>query len=188
MPLSDLDRVQIQKQESAAGGGDAADVDDFFPNVPLDSGEDAVEVRGIMLQDAEPAAKDKSTGIYRDGSDMVFADASNGATEYTLSELVAGGGGLTESTHEALDTLTHNLSETHYLEVTRTSGRVTNVTMWTDNGKTQKVREVDITRTSNRVSSYSIKQYDGSGTLKDTLTGTIARTGGRVSSIEVVKT
>lgn len=186
MPISDLERVQLQKQERAATGGDDADSGEFLWDV-LDSTEDAPDVRGLFLQPDSPAARDKTTGIYRNGDDLVFADKTNGATEYTLSDVLTGGSGLTEAGHEALDSLTHMLAETSFTEVTRVSGKTTNVTTWTDNGKTVKVREVAITRVSGRVSQYVLTQYDGAGALKNTLTGVITRTAGRVASIQDTK-
>lgn len=98
------------------------------------------------------------------------------------------GGGISEAAHEIIDSLVHELSETYYLEVTLTSGRVSDVTAWTDSGKTTKVRETNITRTLGQVSQIVKKQYDGTGTLKNTLTYSITRSSGRVSSISVVKT
>jgi hypothetical protein len=98
-----------------------------------------------------------------------------------------GSGGITEEQHEILDTLIHELAETSYLEITRSSGRVSSVIVWTDDTKTKKVREVTITRSSGRVSSVVEKHYDATGTLKQTLTHTIARTGIRVSTVATVE-
>ena len=114
--------------------------------------------------------------IWRNGSDLKGRDATG---VFNLRS----GTGLSEAQHEDLDSLVHNLAETSYCEVTRTSGKVTAITHWTDNGKTTKIRETLITRTSGKVSQVEVKQYDGSGTLVQTLTGTITRTSGRVSSI-----
>lgn len=99
-----------------------------------------------------------------------------------------GGSGITPAQHQALDQLVHLVAETSYLEVTRTAGRVSDVTYWTDSGKTTKVRETNITRTAGQVSSVVVKQYDGTGTLAQTLTGTVTRTSGQVSSIDWVLT
>lgn len=95
------------------------------------------------------------------------------------------GSGLTPASHEALDTLVHDLAESCYFEVTRASGRVSDLTWYTDSGKGTKVREVNLTRTSGKISQIVVKQYDGTGTIitGQTLTGTVARTGGRVDSI-----
>jgi hypothetical protein len=94
-----------------------------------------------------------------------------------------GGGGLTPASHKVLDQLVHNIAETSYLEITRTNGQVTDVVYWTDASKTTKVRETNITRASGLVSQVVIKQYDGTGTLAETLTGSITRANGQISSI-----
>jgi hypothetical protein len=91
---------------------------------------------------------------------------------------------LTRPIHMVIDQLAHNIAETSYMELTRTSGQVTNVTYWTDSGKTTKIRETAITRTSGQVSQVQTIQYDEMGVAVETLTGSITRTGGRVSSID----
>jgi hypothetical protein len=98
------------------------------------------------------------------------------------------GGGIDAVTHRGLDQLVHLVAETSYLELTRTSGRVSDIIYWTDNTKTTKVRETNITRTSGQVSQIVVKQYDGTGTLNETLTGTVTRTSGQASSIDWVLT
>lgn len=121
----------------------------------------------------------------------------NGAIRYVGGDFVGKtpsgavtltGGGLNASGHRDLDQLVHGLAETCYQEVTRTSGKVSNITFWTDNGKTQKVRELDVSRTGGLVTTMTIKQYDAAGSLVETLTGTITRSGGKVENIEWVLT
>lgn len=102
------------------------------------------------------------------------------------SEIGLSGSGLTAPQHLALDQLVHNIAETSYLEVTRSGGRVTDVIIWTDSGKTTKIREVNITRSSGQVSQVVTKQYDGGGSLVQTLTQTINRSSGQVASIDSV--
>lgn len=101
----------------------------------------------------------------------------------------SGSGGITESQHESLDTLVHDIAEDSYIEITRSSGKVTDVVIWTDSGKTKKIREWNITRSSGKVSQVVAKQYDGNGDLitGQTLTSSITRTGGQVSSITSVE-
>lgn len=90
---------------------------------------------------------------------------------------------LTRPIHMALDQLTHNISETSYMEVTRSGGQVTNVTYWTDSGKTTKIRETAISRTGGLVNQVVMTQYDSMGVASEVLTGTITRSGGQVQSI-----
>jgi hypothetical protein len=119
--------------------------------------------------------------VRNDGSDLkVFIGGS-------VKSLTTGSG-ISEPAHRALDQLVHAIAETSYLELVRTSGQVSDVIHWTDNGKTQKIRETNITRTAGQVSQIVVKQYDGAGVLAETLTGTVSRTGGQVDNIEWVLT
>lgn len=95
---------------------------------------------------------------------------------------------ITVGTHETLNTLVHNLAETSYEEVTRTSGLITNVTVWQSAAKLLKVRETTITRTGGLVNTVADKQYDESGVLIQTVTQTYNRTSGLITSIDVVET
>jgi len=96
---------------------------------------------------------------------------------------------LNTPSHKAVDSLVHDIAETCYEEVTRDgSNRVTDVIVWTNPGKTVKIREVNVTRTSGRVSQIVRKQYDAGGTLIATVTSVIARSGGRVSDITHTET
>jgi hypothetical protein len=90
--------------------------------------------------------------------------------------------------HDSVDDLIHNIAESCYEEITRSSGRVSNITYWTDDTKTTKVREVAITRSSGRVSQLDCIQYNGSGTEIQRMTGVITRTSGRISSIDWTET
>lgn len=93
---------------------------------------------------------------------------------------------LTRPAHAPLDNLVHDIAENSYFELTRSGGQVTTATYWTDSGKTTKIRETTITRTSGQVSQIVIDQYDPAGVICETLTGTITRTSGQVSSITYV--
>jgi len=95
---------------------------------------------------------------------------------------------ITVGTHETLNTLVHNLAETSYEEITRTSGLITNVTVWQSVAKLAKVRETVITRTGGLVNTVTDKQYDDSGVLVQTITQTYNRTSGLITSVNVVET
>jgi len=97
-------------------------------------------------------------------------------------------GGITPGNHRTLDQLVHEIAEDSYCEIERSGGRVSSVISYTDSGKSIKIRSVDYARTAGRVSSIVVKQYDSGGSIivGETLTGTITRTGGRVSSIDWV--
>lgn len=96
--------------------------------------------------------------------------------------------GISYQDHEAIDSLIHNIAETNYLEITRSSGRIADVIIWETAAKLKKIRECNITRTSGRISSYVLKQYDLLGVLKNTLTTSITRTSGKISSTSGVLT
>jgi hypothetical protein len=93
------------------------------------------------------------------------------------------GGGLSEAQHEALYTLTHRIARDSFTEVTRSSGRVVSVIVYTTPAKTQKIRETLITYSSGRVSTVTENQYDSGGGLIATYTESISRSGGLVASI-----
>ena len=101
-----MDRVQVLKRESAALGGDAADEQPW--DAPIEPQEDAIEAAGVYVQDT--STRDESTLIDRSGDDLRFKDTNN-PTPKTLTELVAGSGGLTELAHRTLRQLIHFISE-----------------------------------------------------------------------------
>lgn len=179
-----VDRIQVLKQESSALGGDSLDSVDF--PTPIQPQEDVLESAGLFLQDA--TNRDENVYIARAGNDLVFRDVTN-ATEKTLATLLAGGG-ISEAQHENLDTLTHAIAETNYTEITRSSGQVSNVTVWETAAKLKKIREIAITRSSGQVSIVVETQYDATGAAiaGQILTRTVTRSSGQVSNIATVQT
>jgi hypothetical protein len=173
------DRVRILKNERPTTGGTQDDLG--FP-AQLNPNEDAPSVRGVFLQGS--TGEDNLAYLTRDASgNMIFRDVVTG-TEYTLAQLTTGGGGISEAQHEVLDSLVHALAEDFYLEVTRAAGKVSTVIVYTDATKTTKIRELsNIVRTGGRIDSYDVIQYDGLGSVKQTMSYAITRTAGRVSSI-----
>ena len=91
-----------------------------------------------------------------------------------------------EEAHRTLHQLTHILDRSYYEEYTYTGPQITNVTVWTDSGKTQKVREYDYTYTGPRVTGETEKQYDSGGSLKETITYTYSYTGAYIDNITAV--
>jgi hypothetical protein len=86
--------------------------------------------------------------------------------------------------HEGLDTLTHEVVEDTYQEVIRVDGRVTSIVYYTDSGKSNKIRETNIIRTSGKISEIEIIQYDSNGQEKYTYTGVLTRSLGKVVGID----
>lgn len=124
-----------------------------------------------------------AVSLYRSGNDLMFDDANN--TPKTLTELAAVG--ISESEHEALDTLAHDLAESFYREYTYTGWRVTNVTTWETVSKLKKIREEQITYSSGRISTQISIQYDSSGVESYRMTYTYTYTGIRISSVTAVR-
>jgi hypothetical protein len=88
--------------------------------------------------------------------------------------------------HAAYDQLVHNIAETAYTEVIRTSGRVTSVIIWTSPAKVLRIRDTAITRSGGQVDTIVVRQYDGAGAVVQTRTGTVGRLSGQVSDIDWV--
>lgn len=136
----------------------------------------------IQLEDRTSDGNPTVNGAIRFVSDDLVVKTAAGVKSLTT------GSGLSEGGHRALDQLVHNVAETSFEEVTRTSGKISDVVHWTTSGKTQKIRETNITRVGGKVSVVVIKQYDGTGTLSETLTGTVTRSSGAVADIDWVLT
>lgn len=90
--------------------------------------------------------------------------------------------------HRLIDELTHDLDESYYWENTYDGGgRISNTTVWTDSGKTVKIREHTYTYLSGKLNTAVTKQYDSVGSLLETLTETYVWSGARVSNITCVR-
>lgn len=141
-------------------------------------------ISDLILVDPEVPGDPTSEGqVRKSGNDIVaFIDGS-------VKSLTASSSGITESEHENLDTIVHDIAETSYDEVTYSGRRLMSTVTWDSASKITKVREVLLTYTGNRVTQVVTKQYDASGTLKNTLTETFSYIGGsrRVSSIARTK-
>lgn len=181
------DRVRLIKNESPSTGGTQDDIG--FPS-QLNPNQDAPSIRGFFLQKSKvdfPIEEDELVYVVRDaGGNLVFRDNVD-QTERTLSNLLAGGG-ITEASHKVLDQLQHNVAENSYQEIVRSAGKVVNVILWTNSGKTTKIRELAITRSAGKVSQLDVIQYDASGVELVRITGVVARTSGKVSSITWTET
>lgn len=95
----------------------------------------------------------------------------------------SGGGGLTEATHRVVDQLVHLIAESSFEEYIYTGSRVDQIIVWTDAGKTTKVREELYTYTGSQLTTLVTKQYDGTGTLVQTLTEAYSYTGQKLDDI-----
>lgn len=139
-------------------------------------------VRDLFFETPTTPGEPTEEGQVRIYNNDIIAYINGGTHSLTT------GSGLSEGSHEVLDTLTHWLSEDNYQEMVRSGGKVTNAIHWTDSGKTTKIREVVVTRSAGKVSQIDLIQYDSGGSEKHRLTGVITRTSGKVSSIQWTKT
>lgn len=182
-----VDRVQLSKQESAAGGGDAADSDDFLHS-PLEPNEDAPEVQGLFIQPPAPSVvRDELVYVTRDGAgNMIFRDDVD-ATERTLSALLVGGGGLTENSHRTIRQLIHFIEDgpaegfaSGAFKETLPSGSIfpTSEIWWESSSKLKKIISLDTTWTGVTITQEVWKIYDTDGsTALATVTDTISYSG-----------
>ena len=179
MPIPDADRTTPVKWEDPSGVATEA-----YGPTGADPQEDALQARGVYGQPAT-GTTDEDVFIYRDDDDWVFQDKSTGP--HTLSDLVSASG-ITESTHEDLDTLAHDIVEDSYEEVTYSGGRLTNATTYTDAGKTTKIRELQVSYTGARVTQSVYIQYDAAGTESYRLTDVYTYSGGRLATTTRTRT
>ena len=175
-----IDRVKPLKIESVASGGDE---DDEFPT-SLDPQEDHVECAGIVLDD--PGLIDETTVIDRDGANLRFKDQTN-PVPVTLSDLIAGTGGLTAETHKALRQLIHLADGDGPYEgftsgaykVTAPTGPYPTSIVWYDKAGAgrKKIVEKTITWTGAFPTTITWKVYDATETLLATVTDSITYSG-----------
>jgi len=181
MGVHGTDRVQPVKWESTGEGGSS---DEPFPS-GVDPQEDALEIRGLFLAPDAPTARDENVFVLRNGNDMVFRDISVGA-EKTLTELLAGAGGLTENAHKVLRQLIHFIDDGPaegfasgaYKETTGTVFP-TAIVWWESSSKLKKIVERLLTWTGVNVTTDQWKVYDASDgtTVLWTVTDTVTYSG-----------
>lgn len=97
-------------------------------------------------------------------------------------------GGYNSTTHREEDHLVHLISEDSFEEYTYSGNKVSSIVVWTDSGKTTKIREELFTYTGNKVTSIVTKQYDGAGALitGETMTESLNYTGSTLDDIDRV--
>ena len=172
-----VDRVKALKIESPDSGG--TETDDFPTSV--DKNEDFLDCRGVTIQD--DTSDDDAVRVSRDGDDMTFLDKNN--TEKTLTDLVAGTGGLTIEAHKTLRQLIHfidngpaeGFTSGAYREMTGTVFP-TAVIWYEDDTKAKKIVEKNITWTGINPTIIEWKIYDTDGsTVLATVSDAIAYSG-----------
>jgi len=174
-----LDRVRALKIEKPSTGGTQTDI---YPST-VNPSEDALDIRGIVIQN--DTSNDEDVVISRDASDnLTFQDGVVSGTK-TLTELLAGGSGLTESAHKVLRQLIHFIDDGPaegfasgaYKEVT--GGMFPTAIIWyVDDTKAAKIVEKNITWTGVNATTIVWKVYaDDGSTLLATVTDAVTYSG-----------
>lgn len=126
-----------------------------------------------------------------DPSELGMTKMVNGEFKYCDKDgtfNLRSGGGISESQHEALDTLVHEIDESSYDEVIYGSGNlVSTYIVWETAAKLKKIREEQYTYAGSKVSQSVTIQYDGTGAVKMTVTETYTYSGSRVTSVTRTK-
>ena len=135
-----------------------------------------IEDEEIRLSEVTADPSVPGATVYKDGA-FKMRDASGDIDPRT------GGGGLTPSTHRALDQLVHDVAEDSFTETEKTAGKISAVRTYTDSGKTVKIREEEYTYTGAQVTTIVTRQYDGVGVLTETYIETITYSGAEVDTI-----
>lgn len=174
------DRVQPLKYESPDTGGTQ---DNEYPTA-TDPNEDHIEARGFFVQD--DSSEDENVHVTRDGSgNLTFKDVAN-STPKTLTELLAGSGGLTESAHRILRQLIHFIDDGPaegftsgaYREVTSPGITPSTIIWWESSSKLKKIVSLDLTWSGILVTAEEWKVYDTDGsTVLATVTDAISYSG-----------
>lgn len=94
---------------------------------------------------------------------------------------------LTPDNHRQLDQLVHELDESHYMETAYSGSMVTAIDVWTDSGKTTKIRDWVYTYTGIKVTTIVNRQYGSGGLLVETLTYTLTYTANRVANVSCIR-
>lgn len=175
-----IDKVQPLKLEDPSTGGDDQDE---FPT-ELNPQEDHVELAGLVIDDA--THRDEKVRVWRLNDDMLFTDGYN-PLPVSLSQILAGGSGLTEAQHRDLNTLVHELDRDSYDEVVYTGDKITRYTSWTDNTKTRKIQEITLSYIGGRISQVISAQYDNSGVLKAQMTENLTYSGSKITAVARVR-
>jgi hypothetical protein len=155
---------------------------------PLNPLSDAAKIGALFF--VEPGEDNKEVGLWRDGDDFRFRDVSNpgtGGEGVTLTDLLSGSSGVTESSHKALRQLIHfidsgpanGFATGAKFRMTPIGPFPTSYIWYSDNTHTTKIVELTVTRNSQKLpTSEEWKMYAADGTtVVATVTDTISYTG-----------
>jgi hypothetical protein len=155
---------------------------------PMAPSTDGFKTAAVFLVD--PSNDDKLIALWRDGDDLRLRDVTNPGTAgggYTLTELIAGAGGITETQHRVLRQLIHFIDEGPaegfvsgaYKEILPSAAVFpTSVIWWESSSKLKKIVEKLITWTGVNPTTIIWKIYDTDGTtVLATVTDAISYSG-----------
>lgn len=136
--------------------------------------------------------------MYMPGSKYVGFDptgltsTSSTNIQDALRDIAVNSSGITQTQHENLDTLVHDLTEDGYTLITYTGNNITNYTMYTSPAMTTKIREYQISYTitpcNQKINQVITIQYNNLGVPINTLTETATYINNRIISFTSVKT
>jgi len=158
---------------------------DFFADVVITGTENDTSITQIF-EEYFPGR-----GLITAGSGIIVTTGTQTVgIEFDPLTAVISGSGVTEEEHEIIDSLVHNLAETQTTEIIRggPGNKVTNVEVRTVPVTGTLIRSTAITRGGGKVTHVIENQHDGEGNIIQTLTSTINRSGGKVTSVDVVET
>lgn len=131
-----------------------------------------------------------SGSIILEGIGSVSLHPSGQTITISGSSVGTAGDFITETDHEVIDSLVHNLAETAITEITRNvQNQVTDVDVRTLPVTGTLIRSTSITRNqAGQVTDVADNQHDAAGTIIQTITTTINRSQGQVVSVDTVET
>lgn len=109
-------------------------------------------------------------------------------TDIRVRAAVSGLATESDDAHKERDQLVHEVAEDSYEEITYSGGNVSTVIIYTDNGKTTKIRETAYTYSGGAISTITTIQYNAAGAVVSgqTMTETLTYSGGALASIDRV--
>lgn len=185
-PVQVGDKIQISNSDTSDG---YYTIGEILTDYSFSILEDVSEASYGDLSFLHPVGA-KSIGFDPTGLTNITArNVQDAIRELALSGEV---GGITEASHETLDTLVHHIAEDGYSLVVYDSNKVMNYTIFTDNTMSKKIREYQLSYNIDpchtRVSSVQIIQYNALGNPVNTLTETFGYLGNKIISITSAKT
>jgi hypothetical protein len=141
----------------------------------------------VVGTDGQPAAQGNTT--YPPGDPHVFQQIGWATSDDELVvQPVSSISPSLLSEHDGLDTLTHKLAETHYVQNVFSGPNLTSSTVWTTPGMITKIRESTFTYSGSDLTGVVVEHYAIDGvTVLQTLTKSLSYSGGNLVAVDVVR-